>query len=125
MSDIEAPLLETNDFEGNESCYIAKSFLDENPYKVIYVLSKFSEHNSYPNVRCCGRKMKEEHHISDCQIDGINLADDLVQALETLHVEGYKLQSITSINNGNYKTTVDYGAGWSYTQGLMVVGVKN
>ena len=29
MSDIEAPLLETNDFEGNESCYIAKSFLDD------------------------------------------------------------------------------------------------
>ena len=62
-------------------------------------------------------------------IDTKRLTEDLNVTVENLNKEGYEVVTVTNVISGefdydNYSGTRTYGYGYSYTDGLMVVGRK-
>lgn len=92
-------------------------------------------------------EIKPLQHVgwSDCEIDGVRLAEDLALAVEGLNNEGYEIVSITPITSGNYRyeyntegvasafslltgtekvsggLNYSYGYGYSYTEGMLIL----
>jgi len=89
-------------------------------------------------------KKWEQTGWSDCEIDGLRLAQDVQKVIEQLNADGYVVVSITPITSGRYNynyawkangSRMDnhcagggygygYGYGYSITEGVIVVGQK-
>ncbi len=78
--------------------------------------------------------------ISDKEIDGVQLAQDIDNVVRELNNKGYEVVSITPITSGNYERGYrpigsakqnnfeyggyGYGFGFSYTEGVVILGKK-
>lgn len=72
--------------------------------------------------------------LSDCQIDGERLGEDVARAILELNCAGYEIICITAITSGSWKFKYDtgavisgsgrggygYGYGFSYTEGVLL-----
>lgn len=75
----------------------------------------------------------EQTGWSDCEIDGLRLAEDTEHAIQQLNADGYEVVTVTFANSGKYHYDRDYGNtnngaygfgygyGFSYTEGAMIV----
>lgn len=81
--------------------------------------------------RFLGLSKSQECIVSGSEIDGERLSDDLQKAITIINQSGYSVVSITPITSGNdvhdYQNGIGYGwgAGYSYTEGLVVMARKN
>jgi hypothetical protein len=74
--------------------------------------------------------------LSDCEIDGERLSENLTEAVNLLNSENYEVVSVTPVTSGNYNWHTDwgtcldggygygYGYGYSYTNSLIIVAKK-
>ena len=77
----------------------------------------------------------EQTGWSDCEIDGEELANDILAAIDALNSEGYEVVTISEVLSGSYDfkwgTTGGrsnaghgYGYGYSYTEGVNIIAKK-
>ena len=66
----------------------------------------------------------ESEKTSDKYIDGERLAEDVNEALAQLEKYDYEILNITPIISGNYLMAQTGGAGYSFTDGLMITAKK-
>lgn len=92
-------------------------------------------------------EVKQLQHVgwSDCEIDGVKLAEDLALKVDELNKVGYEVVSITPVTSGNYRyeyntegiasayslltgsekvfggLNYSYGYGYSYTEGVLIL----
>ena len=83
----------------------------------------------------------EQTGYSDCEIDGLRLANEINEAIQNLNSEGYVVASITPVTSGRYNYEYKangsrndnhcagggfgYGYGYSITEGMVIVGQKH
>lgn len=69
--------------------------------------------------------------MSDCEVDGVQLATDLQTKISELESNGYAIINITPVISGSYtskyewsakmKAGYGFGYGYSYTEGMLIM----
>jgi hypothetical protein len=115
--------------------------------KVVYVPTLFTDRGNYETVKVptgetekglFGRErdvMREEEQfvktgVSDCDVNGKRLAEDVANAVALLNHEGYEVVAITPITTGRHHSEVlrefahgiegGLGYGYSFTKGVII-----
>jgi hypothetical protein len=117
--------------------------------KIVYVPTHFTDRGNYETVKVPTGKtetglfgiernvIREEERfvktgVSDCDINGKRLAEEVAEAVALLNREGYEVVAITPITTGRHHSEVltefvqgiegGLGYGYSFTKGVIITG---